>query len=190
MVNAIATWNKAIGEEAIIYKGQSDVARGEGLYDSLDDDFTVVYSESNWEDTTEKSLRTLGTTIWELDGSGNNSIVKGDIILNDEYYLFQDSYEEAIGEKPGGIVDAETVILHELGHLLGLRHVAIKVDANSVMSAYTEIGFGDQNRKLSDIDAAKVRELYVGRYQAKLVEAPNPNQVVEDPFEEDSTQSE
>jgi hypothetical protein len=161
LLQAISTWNEAVGYRVLVYKGVRDDKRGATLYESLNDNLTIVYGESDWVSTTEKPLETLGTTVWEVDDLGEFHIVKGDIILNEEHYLFQNSEEEASADKAGGVVDAETVLLHELGHLLGLRHKFATEDEASVMAPYTAIGFGDYNRTLSEADISSIRDLYV-----------------------------
>ena len=163
LLAAIETWNEAIGSDTLIYLGETTTGREQGLYSSLDDEKTVVYLESQWSSSTGKPLETLGTTVWEVSENDESQIVKGDIILNGEHYFFDDAEQEPDSDEDlasGGLVDAETVLLHELGHLLGLRHVSAAEDPHSIMSPYTEIGYGDFHRALSEKDSAVIRQLY------------------------------
>jgi predicted Zn-dependent protease len=58
------------------------------------------------------------------------------------------------------IVDAETVLVHEFGHLLGLDHVEVEADPESVMHAKTYIGPNMSFRSLSDGDVNNIRQVY------------------------------
>lgn len=161
LIAALTTWNDALNSNLLIYGGRSSVGRGDELYSSLEDTATVVYLETNWQATTGKDTFTLGTTVWEVDGENGSQITRGDIILNGETYDFFDSEDfskEATRE--GGVVDAETVLLHEVGHLIGLGHIYEDVDADSIMGPYTEIGYGDHHRVLSIQDIERAKALY------------------------------
>jgi ssRNA-specific RNase YbeY (16S rRNA maturation enzyme) len=157
---AAESWNDAVGYPVLDFKGVIDSERGETLYASLDDDDTVLYYEDRWISTTDKPTTTLATTVWENEGSSDR-IVRGDVILNAEIYLFQDSTQEPLDvEREDVVVDAETVILHEFGHLLGLDHVAEEVDPESVMHARTYIGRFMHSRLPSDGDRQNIKEIY------------------------------
>ncbi len=158
---AMETWNEALGTQLLTWAGTIDIDRTADLYGSLNDEFTVVYLERTWTSTTGKSNQTLGTTVWEIDPNISSKITRADIVLNGEIYSFQDS-EKRIeeSERAGGIVDAETVLLHELGHLLGLSHVDSEEDPYSIMAPVTGIGFGDHSRILSTGDRERITKLY------------------------------
>ena len=158
-LRAADSWNEAIGRTLLDFAGMTDKVRGQTLYDSLDDDVTVIYFETNWKATTGKSDTTLATTVWENDGS-SDKIVKGDIVMNGEIYQFVDTLEPSQTIAAKDIADAESVLLHEMGHLIGLDHVAVDVDALSVMHAQTTIGPDVAFRDLSDRDAGNIRSLY------------------------------
>jgi len=158
---AARTWNDAVGRDVLIYKGRVATAKRVSLYDSLGDDTTVIYFEKSWIASTAKPQTTLATTIWENEEASHESIVKGDIILNAEEYLFQDSMTKAL--EPGrevDMVDTETVLLHEMGHLLGLDHVNSTEDADSVMLAHTFIGPKFHKRVLSSGDKDNIQSIY------------------------------
>ncbi|SME87905.1 matrixin family metalloprotease [Pseudobacteriovorax antillogorgiicola] len=161
--NAAQTWNDAVGYNVLSFGGIAESDRGEELYTSLDDTMTVVYYEESWLDTTGKPSTTLATTVWE-NAAGSDEIVKGDIILNAEIYAYQDSTvvpdEDDEVESTSYVVDTETVLLHEFGHLLGLDHVTVDEDENSVMHPKTFIGLYMHSRELSEGDAFNIQELY------------------------------
>lgn len=159
-IAAAASWNDALGYSIIAFDGVLETERGSDLYASLDDNDTVVYYEKNWLATTGKPATTLATTVWENDRRSDR-IVRGDVILNSEIYLFQDSTEAATDEtRKNYIVDAETVLLHEFGHLLGLDHVSENDDLESVMHAKTFIGPHMHSRILSGGDRSNIRSIY------------------------------
>lgn len=158
--NAANSWNDAIGHVILSFGGITDSKRGESLYDSLNDASTVIYYEGRWKLTTGKSQLTLATTIWENDGS-SDQIIKGDIILNAENYKFVDANAPELStSSDDAIVDAESVLLHEMGHLLGLDHVEDENDPHSVMHAKTFIGPSFTFRVLSEGDKTNIRTIY------------------------------
>ncbi len=159
-IKAATTWNVGIGRDALIFLGSARVPRGPDLYSSLDDFFTVIYPERNWAISTGKSEFTLATTVWE-NASDSEKIIKGDIILNTEAYFFFDANTSELPPTPlMQVVDAETILLHEFGHLLGLGHVEVKSDTESVMHPRTFIGPQTSFRTLSAGDIENARTLY------------------------------
>lgn len=158
--NAAQTWGDAVGQVVLTFTGVSESTRGKNLYASLDDDKTYLYYEHTWASTTSKSATTLATTVWE-NANNSEQIVKGDVILNAETYDFVDAMADLPSNADENrIVDAETVILHEFGHLLGLDHVAEENDADSIMHAKTFIGPNLSFRSLSDGDINHINKLY------------------------------
>ncbi len=159
-IRSADTWNDALGREVMTFAGVARVPRGEDLYSSLEDAMTLVYYEKNWKATTGKADTTLATTVWE-NASDSDRIIKGDIILNGETYLFCDAMSVSGDDvRRSDIVDAQTVMLHEFGHLLGLDHVDYDNDPDSVMHAKTFIGPHMSFRTLSEGDSGNIRQLY------------------------------
>ncbi len=158
--NAAESWGDAVGQVAMQFLGISGSSRGKDLYASLNDDTTYIYYESNWTTTTSKSSTTLATTIWE-NAPDSDRIVRGDVILNAQTYTFLDAMKPLPkGMNEDRVVDAQTVLLHEFGHLLGLDHIPEADDADSIMHAKTFIGPGLSFRTLSDGDINHIRQLY------------------------------
>lgn len=162
LIIALDTWNQAVGKDILLYSGRSSEKRGGKLYDSLRDQLTVIYLEPEWKSSTGKSSGVLGTTIWENSSANSEVIEKADIILNTEKYSFQDALidEGIIEDSNKNLVDAQTVLIHELGHLLGLNHVDSEEDSDSVMAPYTRIGANNYKRDLSDGDISRINEIY------------------------------
>ena len=158
--NAAETWGDAVGQVVLKFMGISESNRGKDLYASLDDENTFVYYENNWSTTTTKSSTTLATTVWE-NATNSERIVRGDVILNSQTYTFLDALKDIPkGVSEERVVDAETVLLHEFGHLLGLDHIPEAEDSDSIMHAKTFIGPNLTFRTLSDGDAQHIRQLY------------------------------
>jgi hypothetical protein len=158
ILEAAATWNAAIGQDVIVFEGESDLPRSDSLYGSLADGVTVTYYEPNWAETTEKSDSVIATTIWENEGDSDGYIVRGDVILNAENYHFVDATaEEQEYDETRYFVDTQTVVLHEFGHLLGLGHLD---NDSSVMNPYTTIGLGSTRRVLGEVDVTNIQSIY------------------------------
>lgn len=160
-INAIDKWNDAAGREIIKFQGREENNSVTSLYAPLNDQRTVLYTVSNWRAATAKDKAVLGTTVWEDDVSDEQTIVRGDILLNTEEYLYQDATKEAVdSDRASDVVDAETVIVHEMGHLLGLNHVDYEQDPDSVMHTHATIGPNQYQRVLSESDISLIQRLY------------------------------
>lgn len=158
-IKAADTWNASTGKSVLRYLGRTNKERGSSLYSSLDDNLTVLYYEASWSATTGKNELILATTIWENSPQNQEILVKGDMILNAETYILQDSTLDALeAGREDVIVDTETVLVHEMGHLLGLNHWDL--DNDSVMNTYTAIGAGETKRALGGIDQENIQAIY------------------------------
>ena len=160
IISAADSWNESVGYDVLSYAGISSSDRGNDLYSTLDDKQTVVYYELNWEESTGKAASTLATTVWQ-NSDFSDEIVRGDIIMNGEMYMFQDATWSPILEGSISVIaDCESIILHEFGHLLGLQHVEEDDDSESIMHAQTFIGYNVYERELSFQDVNNIRQIY------------------------------
>ena len=160
IISAADTWNESIGFDLLSYGGISNVARGTNLYSSLDDAQTIIYYELNWTATTNKAVSTLATTVWQ-NSDYSDEIVRGDIIMNGEMYMFQDATWSPIIEGSISVIaDCESILLHEFGHLIGLQHIEEDEDSESIMHAQTFIGYNVYDRDLSFKDEFNIRQIY------------------------------
>jgi hypothetical protein len=155
--NAAQTWNEAVGFELIRIDEATDNFRG-SLYERLDDDLVTAGEERFWC-RTGKSRTVLATATWENEPD-SDVISEGDIIFNTEVYRFGDSMAETQQTEDPIVADAESVALHELGHLLGLDHISLYFDRLTVMTPQSYIGPGQSQRQLSTGDIERVRSIY------------------------------
>lgn len=160
---AMHTWELAVGKQLFVYDGieQKKGADFKSLYAPLDDTVNGHYFDFNWSTATGKSWTVLATTIWENDTVDPTSISKADIRYNLENYIFGDTINQ-YSEGSRTIVDMESLALHELGHLLGLKHIDESEDRYSVMNPSLYIGEGMTTRRLSYQDIARIRKVYPG----------------------------
>ncbi|RYZ92928.1 MAG: matrixin family metalloprotease [Proteobacteria bacterium] len=160
---AVAVWNDAIGEELLQISEKDVSARtAKELYETLTDDFNSIYYEPNFTATTKKESSIIATTVWSLKADSSH-IHAADIIMNTQGYEFVDYADPSEStDAPEGMskVDAETVLIHELGHLLGLAHVSDTVDSLSVMNPHITVDTPSTKRLLSPCDIEHVKTLY------------------------------
>jgi len=78
---------------------------------SAKDNRNVVYWANPWSET-NKNLQAVSALSWS-----NNQLVEADVKVNAEHYRFSSILSATS-------VDLESLIVHELGHVLGLTHLA------------------------------------------------------------------
>ena len=158
-VNAAESWNKALGFELVSVNGYFSGERGDDLYASLGDDTSGIYFEDEWYDKTGKKDTIIATTVWEVDPDNRSKIVRGDVILNSQNYEFGDSLDKSLASNTNWpITDVESVLLHEIGHLIGLAHSS--EDESSVMLSSASFLNGVTRRSLSAGDVENIRHRY------------------------------
>ncbi len=86
------------------------------------DGMNVIYWMTSWE--SNKSTEQARTSVYWV----GDQIKEADIRINDKNFDF---YLEA--PKAGSDVHLESILVHELGHVLGLKH---RDDSGSVMATY------------------------------------------------------
>jgi predicted Zn-dependent protease len=124
--NAINQWNNQFGKNLIRYKGYSDV----GSDSPSRDGYSKIYFMNTWdENKTTEQART--TVYW----SGSR-IYEADIRINDKNFNFFTS--EDVTAFSDQRVHLDSLIIHELGHVLGLSH---NEASSSVMRASLAYGY-------------------------------------------------
>lgn len=115
ILNAAKTWNQAAGKTIIVVDtNKESVPLG-------NDRKNVLYFSPSWE-AGQNSQQAKTSVRWVGD-----QIQEADIRVNAKVYTFYDD-----PTKPNG-VNLEALVLHEMGHVLGLKH---KDEVPSVMATY------------------------------------------------------
>lgn len=157
IVAAANVWNDAVGDQILTFLPKRVVPVNKDLNDLLDDNVNSVVLERNWCKT-GKSTNVLGTTVWNNDGDPR-MIATADIELNFQFYG-EDDANRAKPDRYREVVDIETLMVHEFGHMLGLTHIYSTFDQESIMEPSLYIGEGVTRRHLSKGDLARIRYLY------------------------------
>lgn len=91
-----------------------------------------------------------GSSVVAPEGPGSERYVSGQVALNRDWFT-------ATVARPGGDANARAVVMHELGHLVGLAHVhdsaELMAESNSGL---TELGPGDR-QGLATVGAGRCR---------------------------------
>lgn len=117
--SAIQVWESRLGRRLFQV---SDTNIIQGTAAPKQDGMNVIYLMNTWE--SDKSSEQARTSIYWL----GNHIQEADIRLNDAYFNF---YLETPTSSRD--VHMESLLIHELGHVLGLKH---KDSGDSVMATY------------------------------------------------------
>lgn len=153
LIMATEQWNQALGTKVFeIHYGTTNTQWTKAT-DPVMDSISGIYQQFFWEfPTLDYSVLAYTTNL-----SQGSRIKQADIIFNFSYYNFADadSPPRQFGEN---YIDFESVLVHELGHFLGLSHSKIGEDENSVM--LPTLRKGEKRRNLSDQDILNVRSLY------------------------------
>ena len=125
----------------------------------LQDSILGIFKQEDWNIKNSQGVELESTvlaitTIASLD----LRIVHADIIFNFDNHHFGDVDHPDLGYELL-TMDFESVIIHEMGHYLGLRHIPVSEDPSSVMKS--SISRGESRRNLSEQDAERIRRLYI-----------------------------
>lgn len=143
---AAETWNIAFGITVFkISLGGSNLVLAKPQ-DYLQDDEFVLSFLNNWFDGMNDRVLAL-TSYSYID----NEMIHADIIFNQDRFSFVD------GPAPqSDDVDIESVLVHELGHFLGFKHVDPSIE--SVMNP--NLKSGEQKRGLTNKDIQSIESKY------------------------------
>lgn len=138
---AISEYNLRVGGGAEIFKV---IARGvSGALNPKRDGYSMLYWFKSWD--SNRSTEQARTTIYWT----GVEIFEADIRINATPGDFTYSFGENVNSTD---VDFESLLVHEMGHALGLAHIAT---TGSVMN-FT-LADGQDRRKLSDLDVTSLK---------------------------------
>lgn len=123
--------------------------------DSYNDSTIGIYLLGTWPSDFKYNALAV-TQYWAQEvfyPTGNIlEIVHGDILVNDQYYAYTADATDLTYR-----YDFPTVILHELGHLIGLKHIPSSLGP-SIMEA--TLGEDEVKRSIYTIDSKNINSLY------------------------------
>lgn len=155
-----ATWNRVAERQLIQFERSPDnLERGYTIDKYLSQPIKAVVLLSDWC-RSRKHGTALGTALWDSEPGDEQVLRQGNVFLNGWHFLTDtsaDTLPEAPATAIGGPVDIQSLVLHELGHLLGLAHVP---QADSVMQPSLTPGLGAVQRIPSPEDVARIRFIY------------------------------
>lgn len=117
------------------------VSRGaSGALDPKKDGYSMIYWYKDWSDSRSEQART--TIYWQ-----GAEIFEADMRVNADTFQYYEGEDTNFTN-----VDLQSLIVHELGHVLGLAHNAT---SGSVMNI--TLNEGQNRRKLGDMDLASLK---------------------------------
>ncbi|MCB0357121.1 MAG: matrixin family metalloprotease, partial [Bdellovibrionales bacterium] len=135
--NAAKKWNDELGYTVI-----SIEASVGGTSLPSKDGYNIIYWLTDW-DSEKKSEQARTTIYWT-----GSKIYEADIRINAKNHKFSTTPETLNGH-----VDFYSLLVHEMGHVLGLAHVP--QEKQSVMQAY--LANGVERRKLTEVDQSSLK---------------------------------
>jgi len=135
---AVDTWNKEIpGKDLFKIEGTGVT----GSTTPSRDGYSIIYMMNTWE--ADKPNEQARTTIYWT----GNQIYEADIRINAHNFNFNYQTTSATGTFFG--VDLQSLVLHELGHVLGLAHTGTK---GSVMAVSLSSGVERRDPSTGDLN--------------------------------------
>lgn len=138
--NALSQWDNSLSSRPIFEFG-GVITHGEG---ASQDKASVIYWKEEW--VGGKPGEQARTTVFWI----GNQIREADIQINAQDFDFT-----AEAQAVNGAVDLESLMVHELGHVLGLAHSADETNKVSVMAERLASGTLRRVPAKQDIDALR-----------------------------------
>lgn len=144
--SAVNTWNESLGREVLKIGGWSSSYPNE-----RQDAANVIYFKRDWPDA-DRDKQAITTIYWASD-----RVFEADVRINGSGKPNSDGrpFEYFAGPEPiVGRVDFESLVLHELGHVLGLQHPSVEV-GGTVMAK--RLDFAYLRRKPAPLDVQDLK---------------------------------
>jgi hypothetical protein len=163
-----AEWKTALNNQVTFFSISnkvSDISNNVSDLKSLNDDVMAVYKTQNWPADFPGSA----LAVTQIFGRGYNIgtaseynvMYHADILINYTYTFRTDS--------AGSGYDLQTVVLHELGHFLGLAHAAVTADKRDTTIMYPSIRSWEDKRVPQTLDTDNI----AGKYSLTKTPAPS-----------------
>lgn len=121
IVQAAEKWNKALGKNVLLVD-TADIPKGP--VQAFKDTQNIIYFYGDWE--ADKPTEQARTSVYWI----GDEIKEADIRVNAKDFKF---YDVTLQEKGPTKISLEALLIHEMGHVLGLKH---KDTDQSVMATY------------------------------------------------------
>jgi predicted Zn-dependent protease len=121
VVQAAESWNKTYGK-TLITVDKNNIITGPVV--SMKDTQNVIYFYPTWE--ANKTTEQARTSVYWL----GDAIKEADIRINAKDFQY---YDLALNNKGPSRINLQALVIHEMGHVLGLKH---KDTDSSVMATY------------------------------------------------------
>lgn len=107
LYEAAKIWDHAVGKKAFHFVEQTKISNTKPTRDLQN----VIYYSKTWE--RDKSIQALTSLFWKTD-----RILEADLVINGSHY----SYSEEAHSEETPYIHLQSLLIHELGHMLGLKH--------------------------------------------------------------------
>lgn len=133
----------------------ADISNNVSSMDDFYDSVMGVYKTTRWPDELPLSALAVTQIFGRRYNTGTSSefvnIEHADILVNDDFFTFRTNNTD-----PG--YDLQTVVLHEMGHFLGLLHNTASGRNNTIM--YPSINSSEQKRAPLTVDISAIASKY------------------------------
>jgi hypothetical protein len=151
-------WNNSVEGDKIFFAidGTTSELSNSGNIEELLDGTLGIYKTVNWPSDLPESALAVTQIFGERKNAGKANefvdIQHADILVNYDIHQFDT-------DDDGPNYDLRTVILHEMGHFLGLQHKSTSSNRNSSIM-YPSISSSENKREPKAIDILDIREKY------------------------------